>query len=74
MYLIWVIVGLWQDVCHVRRFGDVLVVAENVNGVFARGYRIVANVGGTVAIVIAFDLGLRRTFNTESCAATNNNV
>ena len=44
-YLIWIVVGLWQNVGHVRRFGDVLIVAKDVNGIFARRHRIVTYIG-----------------------------
>ena len=62
--------GGGADVRHEGAAGDVLIVAHDVHGVRPRLRGPIANVARTVAAVVAFDLGLRRTLNGEPCGET----
>ena len=54
------VVGLGQDLGHVGAVRDVLVVAEDVDGVLAGGRRHVIHLGRPVPVVLAVDLSLAK--------------
>lgn len=58
--------GRGADVGHEGAAADVLVVAEDVDGVGARLLRPVPHVAGAVSPVVALDLGLRGALHRET--------
>lgn len=67
-HLVWVKVFAWRgdDLHHERRVLDVFTLAEDVHGVLAGLSGPVADVAGAVALIVALDLGLRRTFHRKT--------
>ena len=58
--LAWIVVGLGNNICHVRATGDVIIVTENVDGVLPGTCWGVINICRAVAVVLAVDLGLKK--------------
>jgi len=55
---VWIVVGGWKDLGHVRGTRDVLIVTNDVHGVLAFHCWPVGHVGGAIAVVGAVNLGL----------------
>ena len=62
--------GSRADLCHVRRFGDVLFITEDMDCVLARDGGPVRDVSGAIAVVFAVDLGLGWALDGETCSET----
>lgn len=70
VYLFRIEVGLRQNSRNVRRFGDVLVIAEDVDRVLARRGRQVRNIGGSIAIIVALYFCFGWAFDGETKGAS----
>lgn len=55
------------DVSHEGAEADVLAVAQHVHSILAGLLGPVAHITGAIALVITFDLGLRRALHGEAC-------
>lgn len=66
IYLFWIEVRFRRDSRYVRRLGNVLVIAEDMDRVLSRCGRQIRNVGGSIAIIIALDLRFGRALDREA--------